>query len=40
VLIDEGKRKQVLERVEQVRRTAHWGLQERIKTPRHQREGR
>jgi hypothetical protein len=40
VLIDEGKRKQVLERVEQVRRAAHWGLQERIKTPRHQREGR
>jgi hypothetical protein len=40
VLIDEGKRKQVLERVEQARRTAHWGLQERIKTPRHQREGR
>jgi hypothetical protein len=40
VSIDEGKRKQVLERVEQVRQLAHWALRDRIKTPRHEREGR
>jgi hypothetical protein len=40
VSIDEGKRKHVLERVEQVRQSAHWALRERFKTPSHEREGR
>jgi hypothetical protein len=40
VSIDEGKRKHVLERVEQVRQSAQWALRERIKTPSHEREGR
>jgi hypothetical protein len=40
VSIDEGKRKHVLERVEQVRQSAHWALREKIKTPTHEREGR
>jgi hypothetical protein len=40
VSIDEGKRKQVLDRVEQVRQSADWALRDRIKTPRHEREGR
>jgi hypothetical protein len=38
--IDEGKRRQVLDRVEQVRQSAQWALRDRIKTPRHEREGR
>ena len=40
VSIDEGKRKQVLDRVEQVRQSAQWALHDRIKAPRHEREGR
>jgi hypothetical protein len=40
VSIDEGKRKYVLERVEQVRQSAHWALGDRFKTPSHEREGR
>jgi hypothetical protein len=40
VSIDGGKRKHVLERVEQVRQSAHWALHERFKTPSHEREGR
>jgi hypothetical protein len=40
VSIDEGKRQHVLERVEQVRQSAHWALREKIKTPSHQRGGR
>jgi hypothetical protein len=40
VSIDEGKRKQVLDRVEQVRQSAQWALRDRTKTPRHEREGR
>jgi hypothetical protein len=40
VSIDEGKRKPVLERVEQLRLSAHWALRDRIKAPRHEREGR
>ena len=40
VLIDEGKRKHVLERVEQVRQSAHWALRDRIKTRNHERDGR
>jgi hypothetical protein len=40
VSIDEGKRKHVLERVEQVRQSAHWALRDRIKAPSHEREGR
>jgi hypothetical protein len=40
VSIDEGKRKHVLERVEQVRQSAHWALREKIKIPRHERDGR
>jgi hypothetical protein len=38
--IDEGKRRQVLDRVEQVRQSAQSALRDRIKTPRHEREGR
>jgi hypothetical protein len=40
VSIDEGKRKHVLERVEQVRQSAHWALRDRFKTPNHEKEGR
>jgi hypothetical protein len=40
VSIDEGKRKHVLERVEQVRQSIHWALRNRFKTPSHEREGR
>jgi hypothetical protein len=40
VSIDEGKRKHVLERVEQARQSAHWALRDRIKAPSHEREGR
>jgi hypothetical protein len=40
VSIDEGKRNHVLERVEQVRQSAHWALRDRIKAPSHEREGR
>jgi hypothetical protein len=40
VSIHEGKRKHVLERVEQVRQSAHWALRDRIKAPSHEREGR
>jgi hypothetical protein len=40
VSIDEGKRKHVLERVEQVRQSAQWALRERIKAPSHERESR
>jgi len=40
VSIDEGKRKHVLERVEQVLQSAHWALRDRVKTPSHEREGR
>jgi len=40
VSIDEGKRKHVLERVEQVRQSAQWALRERIKVLPHEREGR
>jgi hypothetical protein len=37
VSIVEGKRKHVLERVEQVRQSAKWALRERIKTLNHER---
>jgi hypothetical protein len=40
VSIDEGKRKYVLERVEQVRQSAHWALREKIRTRNQEREGR
>ncbi len=40
VSIDDGKRKHVLERVEQVRQSAQWALRDRIKAPSHEREGR
>jgi hypothetical protein len=40
VSIDEGKRKHVLERVEQVRQSAQWALRNRFKAPSHEREGR
>jgi hypothetical protein len=40
VSIDEGKRKHVLERVEQVRQSAQWALRDRFKTPGHERQGR
>jgi hypothetical protein len=40
VSIDEGKRKQVLDRVEQVRQSVCWALRDRIKAPSHEREGR
>jgi hypothetical protein len=40
VSIDEGKRKHVLERVGQVRQSAHLALRDRFKTPSHEREGR
>jgi hypothetical protein len=40
VSIDEGKRKQVLDRVEQVRQSVHWALRNKFKTLRHEREGR
>jgi hypothetical protein len=40
VSIDEGKRKYVLERVEQVRQSAQWVLRDRVKTPSHERESR
>jgi len=40
VSIDEGKRKHVLERVEQVRQSAQWALREKIKTRNQEREGR
>jgi hypothetical protein len=40
VSIDEGKRKHVLERVEQVRQSAHRALRDRNKAPSHEREGR
>ena len=40
VSIDEGKRRHVLERVEQVRQSAQWALRDRFKTPSHEREGR
>jgi hypothetical protein len=40
VSIDEGKRKHVLERVEQVRQSAQSVLREKIKTRSPEREGR
>jgi hypothetical protein len=40
VSIDDGNRKHVLERVEQVRQSAQWALRDRIKAPSHEREGR
>jgi hypothetical protein len=40
VSIDEGKRKHVLERVEQVRQAVRWALPDRTKTRNHEREGR
>jgi hypothetical protein len=40
VLIDEGKRKHVLERVEQVRQSAQWALRNKFKPRNHEREGR
>jgi hypothetical protein len=40
VSIDEGKRKHILERVEQVRQSARWALRDRIKTRSQEREGR
>jgi hypothetical protein len=40
VSIDEGKRKHVLERVEQLRQSANWALRNRLKTPIHENEGR
>jgi hypothetical protein len=40
VSIDEGKRKHVLDRVEQVRQSAHWALRDNFKTPSHERGGR
>ena len=40
VSIDEGKRKHILERVEQVCQSAQWALRERIKTRTQEREGR
>jgi hypothetical protein len=40
VSVEEGKRKHVLERVEQVRQSAQWALRDRFKTPSHEREGR
>jgi hypothetical protein len=40
VSIDEGKRKHVLERVEQVRQSAQWALRDRTKAPSHGRDGR
>jgi hypothetical protein len=40
VPIDDGNRKHVLERVEQVRQSAQWALRDRIKAPSHEREGR
>jgi hypothetical protein len=40
VSIDEEKRKEVLERVEQVRQSAHLALRNRIKAPNNEREGR
>jgi hypothetical protein len=40
VSIDEGRRKHVLERVEQVRQLAQWALRDRVKTPSHERDGR
>jgi hypothetical protein len=40
VSIDEEKRKHVLERVEQVRYSAHWALRDKIKTRNQEREGR
>jgi hypothetical protein len=40
VSIDEGKRKHVLDQVEQVRQSAHWALRNRFKTPSHERQGR
>jgi hypothetical protein len=40
VSIDEGKRKHILEQVEQVRQSAQWALRNRFKTPGHERQGR
>jgi hypothetical protein len=40
VSIDEEKRQQVLDRVEQVRQSVCWALRDRIKAPSHEREGR
>jgi hypothetical protein len=40
VSIDEEKRQQVLDRVEQVRQSAKWALRERFKTASHERGGR
>jgi hypothetical protein len=40
VSIDEGKRKHVLEQLEQVRQSAQWALRNRFKTPSHERQGR
>lgn len=40
VSIDEEKRKYVLERVDQVRQSAHWALREKIRTRNQEREGR
>jgi hypothetical protein len=40
VSVDEGKRKHVLEQVEQVRHSAQRALCDRIKAPSHEREGR
>jgi hypothetical protein len=40
VSIDEGKRKHVLERVEQARQSAHWALRNKFKTLSHERKGR
>jgi hypothetical protein len=39
VSIDEGKRKHVLERVEQVRQSAHWALRDRIKDAQPRKRG-
>jgi len=40
VLIGEGKRKHILDRVAQARQSAYWALHENLKTPSHAREGR
>jgi len=40
VSLDEGKRKHILEQVEQVRQSAQWALRNRFKTPGHERQGR
>ncbi len=40
VSIDKEKRQHVLERVEQVRQSAHWALRDRFKSPSREKEGR